>query len=337
MTSRPPLSFALTRRAALAGLAVGALGSARAQAPSTGSGQAWPTKPIRLIIPFTPGGSSDILGRAVGQEITKSLGQAVVIDNIAGAGGSIGAERAAKAPADGYTLFMGHIGTQAANPSLYRNLPYRDSDFAPVIMTITQPMILVVPPKSPLESVKDIVATARAAPGKLDYASAGNGSPNQLAAELFKSSARLDIVHVPYKGSAPAELDVMAGRVNMIFDGMLAAVPLVKEGRVKALAVTGAKRSAITPSVPTMVESGVPGCVFQTWNGFFVPAGTPPAVIAKLNTEIARILRSPEIEKRLSGEGAEIAAGSPESFGAFVKAEREKLAKIIKAANLRID
>lgn len=302
-----------------------------------GAEQGFPSRPVRLIVPVAAGGARDVIGRDLGREFQKMTGQALVVDNRTGAGGLIGGEIAATAAPDGYTLFMGHIGTQAANPSLYRNLPYRDSDFAPVIMTITQPMILVVPPKSPLESVKDIVATARAAPGKLDYASAGNGSPNQLAAELFKSSARLDIVHVPYKGSAPAELDVMAGRVNMIFDGMLAAVPLVKEGRVKALAVTGAKRSAITPSVPTMVESGVPGCVFQTWNGFFVPAGTPPAVIAKLNTEIARILRSPEIEKRLSGEGAEIAAGSPESFGAFVKAEREKLAKIIKAANLRID
>jgi tripartite-type tricarboxylate transporter receptor subunit TctC len=307
-------------------------GTAGAHAQSS-----YPVKPIRILVPFAPGGSSDIQARLIGAKLTEAWGQPVIIDNRGGAGGIAAADIGAHALPDGYTLFMGHVGTQAANPSLYRNLPYTDTDFAPVIMTISQPMILVVPPKSPLDSVKDIIATARATPGKLDYASAGNGSPNQLAAEIFKATAKIDLVHVPYKGSAPAEIDVMAGRVSMIFDGMLAALPLVRDGRVKALAVTGAKRSAIVPSLPTMVESGLPGCVFLTWNGFFVPAGTPPAIIARLNTEIARILRTPDLEKRLAGEGADIAAGSPESFGAFVKSERQKLAKVIKDAGLRID
>jgi tripartite-type tricarboxylate transporter receptor subunit TctC len=298
---------------------------------------AYPVKPIRILVPFAPGGSSDIQARLIGAKLAEAWGQSVIIDNRAGAGGIAAADIGAHALPDGYTLFMGHIGTQAANPALYRSLPYSDTDFAPVVMTVTQPMVLIVPPKSAASSVQELIALAHTTPGKLDYASAGNGSPNHLAAELFKTMTKIDLVHVPYKGSAPAEIDIMAGRVALFFDTMLSAMPFVKDGRVKALAVTGTKRSPSLPAVPTVAESGVPGYAFLTWNGFFVPAGTPPAVIAKLNGEISRILRSPEIEKRLTGEGADIAAGTPEAFGAFVKSERQKLAKVIKEAGIRID
>lgn len=298
---------------------------------------AYPAKPIRILVPFAPGGSSDIQARLIGAKLAEAWGQSVIIDNRAGAGGIAAADIGAHALPDGYTLFMGHIGTQAANPALYRSLPYRDTDFAPVVMTVTQPMVLIVPPKSAAGSVQELIAMARTTPGKLDYASAGNGSPNHLAAELFRTMTKIDLVHVPYKGSAPAEIDIMAGRVALFVDTMLSAMPFVKDGRVKALAVTGPKRSAALPAVPTVAESGVPGYAFLTWNGFFVPAGTPPAIIARLNGEIARILQSPEIEKRLTGEGADIAAGTPEAFGAFVKSERQKLAKVIRDAGIRID
>jgi tripartite-type tricarboxylate transporter receptor subunit TctC len=305
--------------------------------PAVHAQPTYPVKPIRILVPFAPGGSSDIQARLIGAKLAEAWGQSVIIDNRAGAGGIAAADIGAHALPDGYTLFMGNIGTQAANPALYRSLPYSDTDFAPVVMTVTQPMVLIVPPKSAASSVQELIAMARTTPGKLDYASAGNGSPNHLAAELFKTMTKIDLVHVPYKGSAPAEIDIMAGRVALFFDTMLSAMPFVKDGRVKALAVTGTKRSPSLPAVPTVAESGVPGYAFLTWNGFFVPAGTPPAVIAKLNGEIARILRSPEIEKRLTGEGADIAAGTPEAFGAFVKSERQKLAKVIKEAGIRID
>jgi tripartite-type tricarboxylate transporter receptor subunit TctC len=300
--------------------------------------QSYPAKPLRILVPFAPGGSSDIQARIIGQKLTAAWGQPVVIDNRGGAGGMAAAEIGAHAPADGYTLFMGHIGTQAANPSLYRKLPYDPAkDFDAVIMTITQPMILVVPPASPLNSVADLIALARSSGGKLAYASAGNGSPNHLAGEMFKALAKIDATHVPYKGSAPAELDVMAGRVQFFFDTMIAAMPLVNAAKLKALAVTSAKRSTAAPNIPTVVESGLPGYEFLTWNGFFVPAGTPTAVVAKLNGEIARILTMPDIARKLTGEGAEIAAGTPQEFARFTEQERLKLARVIAAARIQID
>lgn len=300
--------------------------------------QTYPAKPLRILVPFAPGGSSDIQARIIGQKLTVAWGQPVVIDNRGGAGGIVAAEIAAHAPADGYTLFLGHIGTQAANPSLYRKLPYDPAqDFAAVIMTITQPMILVVPPASPLSSVADLIALARNSADKPAYASAGNGSPNHLAGEMFKALAKIEATHVPYKGSAPAELDVMAGRVQFFFDTMIAAMPLVNASKLKALAVTSAKRSNAATNIPTVVESGLPGYEFLTWNGFFVPSGTPAAVVTKLNGEIARILATPDIARKLTGDGAEIAAGSPQEFARFTEQERQKLARVIAGARIQVD
>ena len=208
-------------------------------------------------------------------------------------------------------------------------------DFAAVIMTITQPMLLVVPPASNVNTVSDLIASARS--NKTAYASAGNGSPNHLAGEMFKAMAKLDSTHVPYKGSAPAQLDVMAGRVQLFFDTMIAAMPLVNGGKLKAVAVTSVKRSAAAPNIPTVSESGLPGYEFMTWNGVFVPTGTPAAVIAKLNAEIARILKMPEVARKLAGDGAEIAVGTPQAFAKFVDQERQKLARVITAANIKVD
>jgi tripartite-type tricarboxylate transporter receptor subunit TctC len=303
---------------------------------TTALAQTFPAKPLRIVVPFAPGGSSDIQARMIGQKLTEAWNQPVIIDNRGGAGGIVASEIAAHAPADGYTLFMGHIGTQAANPSLYKKLPYDPAkDFAAVIMTITQPMLLVVPPASNVNTVGDLIASARN--GKTAYASAGNGSPNHLAGEMFKAMAKLDATHVPYKGSAPAELDVMAGRVQFFFDTMIAAMPLVNGGKLKGIAVTSAKRSTAAPQLPTVSESGQPGYEFMTWNGVFVPAGTPAAVIAKLNTEIARILNTPEVARKLAGDGAEIAAGTPQAFARFVEQERQKLARVIAAAHIQVD
>jgi tripartite-type tricarboxylate transporter receptor subunit TctC len=298
--------------------------------------QTYPVKPLRIVVPFAPGGSSDIQARLIGQKLTEAWGQPVVIDNRGGAGGLVAAEIAARAPADGYTLFMGHIGTQAANPSLYRTLPYDPArDFTAVAMTITQPLILVVPPTQATATVADLIALAR--DGKSAYASAGNGSPNHLAGEMFKAMAKIDATHVPYKGSAPAELDVMAGRVQFFFDTMIAAMPLVNAARLKGLAVTSAKRSAAAPQIPTVAESGLREYEFMTWNGFYAPTGTPAAVVAKLNKQIAAILALPEITRKLAADGAEIASASPQEFARFTDRERQKLARVISAAGIHID
>lgn len=305
---------------------------------ASAAAQGYPTKPIRFIVPFAPGGSSDIQARIIGQKLTEAWGQPVIVDNRGGAGGIAAAEISARAVPDGHTLFLGHVGTQAANPSLYRKLPYDPvADFAAVVQTVTQPLVLVTPPAFPATSVAALVVMARSEPGKLQFASAGNGSPNHIAGEMFKAMARLDLGHVPYKGSAPAELDVMAGRVPMFFDTMLSAMPFVKDGRLKALAVTGAKRSPARPELPTMAEAGVAGYEFMTWNGFFAPALTPVAVVTQLNREISRVLTLPDVQKRIVGDGAEIASGTPQDFSAYVKVEREKLARVIQSAGIRID
>lgn len=307
-----------------------------AAAPAAAAG--YPAKPIRIIVPFGPGGSSDIQARIIGQKLTEAWGQPVIVDNRGGAGGIAAATISAQAVPDGHTLFLGHVGTQAANPSLYQKLPYDPAkDFAAVVQTVTQPMVLVVPPESAATSVAALVAMARSEPGKLQFASAGNGSPNHIAGEMFKAFAKLDLGHVPYKGSSPAELDVMAGRVPMFFDTMLAGMPLIKSGRLKALAVTGAKRSPARPELPTMAEAGIARYEFMTWNGFFAPVRTPEAVVMQLNREIVRVMAMPDVQKRIVGDGAEIASGSPQAFAAYVKAEREKLAKVISEAGIRID
>jgi tripartite-type tricarboxylate transporter receptor subunit TctC len=298
--------------------------------------QNYPVRPIRLIVPSTPGGSVDTLARTIGPKLTERWGQQVVIDNRSGAGGVIAGETLAKAPADGYTLMLGTIASLATNVSLHKKLAYDPvKDFAPVTLVATQDLMLLVYPSVPAKSVKELIELARAKPGQLTFASAGSGAGGHLCGELFKILAQLDIVHVPYKGVAPALLDVMSGQVTMTFSSILSGTPQMKAGKVRALAVTGRKRSPAVPELPTMVEAGVAGYEASTWYGVVAPASTPRDVVTKLNREIVAILRLPEVSERLSGEGAEPVGNAPEEFAKFMRAEIAKWGKVIKAAGIR--
>ena len=319
--------------------ALGVLGGALAASPAFA--QAWPARPIRLIIPFTPGGSSDILGRAVGQEITRTLGQPVVIDNVPGAGGSIAGERAAKAAPDGYTLFMGHIGTLAVNPSLYPKLPYDPvKDFAPVALVARVPNVLVVHPSVPAKSLAELVELARRQPGRIAYGSGGNGSAAHTTMEYLKLVTKSSFLHIPYRGTAPSVTDLLAGQVQVLFTGIPALLPHIKAGRMRALAVSSSRRLKTLPDVPTVAESGVPGTKgFEAdqWYGIVAPAGTPPEIVRTLNTHVNKALASPEVATRLSGEGAEPTPDTPQAYGALIESEIKRWAPVIKAGNIRAE
>ncbi len=298
--------------------------------------QDYPSRPIRLIVPFTPGGGTDILARAIGQKLSESFGQQVVVDNRAGAGGTIGAELAAKAAPDGNTLLM-VSASYAVNASLYKLSFDPVRDLAPVTLVASVPFMLIATPSLPAGNVKELIALAKARPNSLNYASSGSGSSPHLAGEMLKMMAAIEMVHVPYKGGGPAVADLMGGQVQLMFNTILQSLPFIKSGKLKALAVGSAKRSPAAPDVPTIAESGVPGYDFSNWFGVLAPAATPKAVITKLQGEIARHLTGPELRKRLAAEGAEVVGSSPEDFGRTMRADIEKYAKIIKAANVRID
>lgn len=299
--------------------------------------QPYPAKSIRLIVPFPPGGSADILARAIGQKMGEGLGP-LVIDNRPGAGTAIGAEATAKAAPDGYTIMIGTVSSHAINPSLNPKLAYDPiRDFTPLAIVASIPFALVVHPAVPAANLQAFVALARQKPGTLNYASAGSGTSNHLAGELFRSRAAVDIVHIPYKGSAPALADVLAGQVDLMFDLVLTAAPQVRAGKVRALAVTGAKRSSVLPDVPTVVEAGVPDYEVSAWFGLFGPAGLPPPVVTRLHAEIARAMASPEVRERLASQGAEALTSTPEQFAAYVKDELGKWSRVVKAAGMRID
>jgi len=294
----------------------------------------YPAKPVRIIAPSSPGSGVDIVSRLVGQKLGANLGQQVVVENRAGAGGNLGAEIAAKAAPDGYTLFMA-TPSHAINPALYRKLNY-DSirDFAPISLVMTGQYVLVAHPSLPAKSVKELIALARARPGQLNYASAGNGNATHLAGELLKSLARVDIVHVAYKGSGPALVDLISGQVHFMFPNLVNSLPHIAVGRLRALAVTGAKRATAAPQIPTLVEAGVPGYTVMSWYGMLAPAGTPQAVVARLNGELVKVLRSPDVKERLAGQGADPAGGSPEEFSAFLKEEIAKWGKVVRGAGI---
>lgn len=299
--------------------------------------QSYPSRPIRLIAPSSPGSGVDIVARIVGQKLSENLKQQVVIDNRAGAGANLGAEIAAKAAPDGYTLFMG-TPAHAINTSLYRRLNYDIvKDFAPISLVTSGQYVLVVHPSLPARNVKELIALARARPGQLNYASAGNGNATHLAAELFKSLTKLNAVHVPYKGTGPALTDLIGGQVQFMFANLTAGLPHIKSGKLHALAVTGATRSPAAPDIPTMIESGVPGYTVTSWYGVLAPAGTSQEIINRLNSEIARVMRSPDMKGRLAGEGAEPTSSTPAEFAAFIKAEIEKWGKVIRGAGIRIE
>ena len=309
-----------------------------AQATSTGSGQAYPTKPIRLIVPFPPGGSTDILARSVAQKLTEAWGQQVIIDNRGGAGGTIGAELAAKAPHDGYTLMMGHIGTLAVNVSLYSKLSYDPlKDFVPVCMVALVPNVLVVNPALPVRNVTELIVYAKANPGKLNYSSGGNGSAAHLAVEYFKLQTGTSIVHVPYKGTGPSVADLIGGQVSMTMTGAPAVMGHVQSGRLRALGVSSPQRVPALSQIPTVDEAGVPGFDATQWYGIVAPAGTPKDIVTKLNAEIRKIMQSKDMLERLNTEGAIAAAGTPEEFGAYIKSEITRWAAVVKAAGMKAD
>jgi tripartite-type tricarboxylate transporter receptor subunit TctC len=313
-------------------------GVALAMFATVAGAQAWPSKPIKWIVPFAPGGTTDILARTVAEKLQTVLGQPVVVENKPGAGGAVGAEFTAKAAPDGYTIMGGTISTHAINASLYAKLPYDPvKDFAPITLIARVPNMLVVYPGVPAKDVKELIALLKANPGKYSFASSGNGTSQHLSGELFKSMAGVDMQHIPYKGSPPALQDVVGGQVTMTFDNITTAWPLAKAGKLRALAVTTARRSSIAPDVPTLAESGLPGFEVGSWQGVFAPAGTPPEIVKRLNTEIVRILNLPDVREKLGNLGAEIVADSPEEFAALVKAEVVKWADVVKKSGAKVD
>jgi tripartite-type tricarboxylate transporter receptor subunit TctC len=321
---------------AVAGAAL--LASAPATQTFAQTAAGYPNKPVRLVIPFPPGGPLDIIGRAIAQKATDDWGQSVVVDNRPGAGGNIGAELVAKSPPDGYTILMGALSTHAVNPSLYARMPYDAvKDFAPISLVAITPNVLVVNAALPVSSAKEFVAYAKANSGKLAFGSGSNGSAGHLAGELFKVETGTDIVHVPYKGGAPATQALLAGDTQFMFDNLANAMPQVKAGKLKALAVTTAERSKLAPDLPTMAEAGLPGFDISTWFGLLAPAGTPKDVIAKWNAEVTKILNSPDMRERLTAQGAEPAPDTPEQFAAFIQSEIPKYARIVKISGAKVD
>ena len=316
-----------------------------AQAASTGSGQAYPVKSIRFIVPFAAGGGNDNVARLVGKRLADSLGQPVVIDNRPGAGGVLGAELAAKAAPDGYTLFLGGVGSHAINPNLHERLPYDPiKDFAPIVLLASAPLILVVHPSVPADSIREFIALARSntalarsKPGQLNYASNGNGSSSHLAAVMFEVMAGVSMVHVPYKGLSPALTDLLSGRVQLMFSSVVAILPHIKAGKLRGLAVTAGKRLSSMPELPTVAESGLTGYEASSWYGVLAPAGTPGEIVAKLNAGMVKALEQPEVRNSLLAEGAEPVGGTPEQFAAHIRSEMERLGKLIREAKIRLE
>ena len=298
----------------------------------------YPSKPIRLVVPFTPGGSTDILARAVGQELTKAWGQAVIIDNVPGAGGAIGAEKVAKAAPDGYTLLMGHIGTLAVNPSLYPNLPYDPiKSFTPVAWVARVPNVLVVHPSVKANNVKELVALAKANPGRLNYGSGGNGSAANLATEYFKLQTGTAILHIPYRGTAPAVTDLLGGQIQVLFTGAPAVLGQIKNGQLRALAVSSPTRLAALPDLPTVAESGYKGFEADQWYGVVAPAGTPKDVVARLNSQINQALTAADMKTRLNNEGAIATPATPEAYGQLIAREIARWKPVIQSGRVKLD
>jgi tripartite-type tricarboxylate transporter receptor subunit TctC len=291
-----------------------------------------------MIVAFPPGGGTDILGRMLAQRLGETLGQNVVVENRGGAGGNVGTEAAVRAAPDGYTILMGNVAPNAINVSLYRNLPFDPvADFAPVSLVAATPNLLVVHPSTAARTVKELIALARARPGTLNFASAGNGSSSHLAGELFRVLAGAEIVHVPYKGAGPAMLDVLSGQVQLYFATLPAALPHVKSGKLAAVALTSARRSPALADLPTVAESGVPGYEASTWYGVLAPARTPAGVIERLHGDIVRILAQPEFRERLQAQGFDPVGSSPEEFRAFIRSEIAKWGKVVRDAGIRAE
>jgi tripartite-type tricarboxylate transporter receptor subunit TctC len=299
--------------------------------------QTYPAKPVRVVIPIAPGGGTDIVGRLVAQKLTEAFGQQFIVDNRPGAGGIIGTEAVAKAPPDGYTVLLTPT-SHAINPSLYSKLPYDTvRDFAPVALLVSVTTVFVAHPALPVRTVKDVVALAKARPGQLSFGSAGNGHLFHLTGELFKTAAQIDMVHVPYKGGAPAIASLVSGEVSLLFETMLALQPFIQAQRVRPIAVASTQRSPLLPAVPTFAESGYPAIVASNWYALFAPASTPQDVVTRLNTEIKRALTAPEMRERLRAQGTEVVAAAPEQLADFVRSELAKWSQAARASGARID
>ena len=324
------MNFRFTAAACFTALAFAA--GAHAQ---TKSGGPYPTKPIRFVVPFVPGGPTDIQGRMLGEKLSQRVGQQVIVDNRGGAGGNIGMEITARAPADGYTLVIATVGTWAVNPFLYQ-LPFDVvKDFSPITQVSTSPGVLAVHPSVKATSVKDLIALAKEKPGALNYGSSGVGGFGHVCGELFTLTTNTKMTHVPYKSSAPSLTDLISGQIQVLFNNMISTTPHVKSNRVRALATTGAKRSPALPDLPTVAESGVPGYENSSWSAIAGPAGMPKPLVARLNKEFVEILRMPDIAQKHAEVGAEIIASSPEQFHAYLKSEVAKFGKLVKAAGIK--
>lgn len=299
----------------------------------------YPTRPVKLIVPFPAGGTTDIFARHIGDKLSKALGHNFVIDNRGGAGGNIGSDAVAKSDPDGYTLVMGTVGTHAINPSLYTRMPYDVlKDFATVAFVAGVPNIMETNPKNvKATTVQDFIAEAKSASKKFNFASSGNGTSIHLSGEMFKQMTGVEMVHVPYRGSAPAVNDLIAGQVDLMFDNLPSSIEQVRAGNLRAIAVTSAKRTSALPDVPTIAESGIPGFDASSWFGIFAPAKTPKEIVDKLNAEVRKALEDPEVQKRFADIGGEIRMYSPDEFRAFVEAELDKWAKVVKASGAKID
>ena len=296
----------------------------------------YPSKPITLICPYAAGGNADQRSRQIGRFISTALGQPVIVDNKPGAGGNIGTEAIARAKPDGYTIGMGNFAPLAVNPTMFKKMNFDPAkDLVPVCLIEKGPLVLMVPANSPFKSVKDIMAAAKASPGKLSFASGGLGGSHHLSGEMFKSLAGLSITHIPYKGGAPATTDLMGGQVDMMFEQMYSAAPSIRAGKLRALAITSRTRSPLFPDLPTMAESGVPGFEVQNWQGLVAPAGTPAALIKLLNETTSKALADPTIREQMLGQGNELGGGTPEQFASFIKSEADRWGKLVKSANIK--
>ncbi|HEX3137590.1 MAG TPA: tripartite tricarboxylate transporter substrate binding protein [Casimicrobiaceae bacterium] len=320
----------ILRRAALGALALLLAGGAWAQP--------YPTKSIRLVVPFPAAGTTDILAREVAQRLSVSFGQSVVVDNRPGAAGNIGSDMVAKSAPDGYTLLMGTVGTHAINPSLYAKMPYNHvKDFVPIVLVAGVPNVLEVTPSLPVNSVADLIKLAKEKPGQLNFASSGSGTSIHLSGELFKTMTGVDMMHVPYKGSAPALTDLMGGQVQLMFDNLPSSLAQIKAGKLRAIAVTSAQRSPALPNIPTIAESGLPGFEASSWFGLLAPAGTPPAIVARVNADVNEWLQTAEAKEKLLAQGAIPAGGTPEQFAAHIRVETEKWAKVVTVSGAKVD
>lgn len=314
-----------------------ALAAAAAVQPAAAQ-KAYPDKPVRIVVPFAAGGGVDILTRILGQHLTDRLGQQVLVDNRPGAGGNLGSDAVAKSAPDGYTLLMGTTGTHAINPGLYPKLPYDVvKDFKPITLTASVPNLLVVNPQLPAQSPRELIALAKAKPGTLNFGSFGNGTSNHLSGELLKAVAKIDVVHVPYKSAPQAVIDIMNGQVSFAFVNMPLALPHVQSGKLRGLAVTGAKRSAAAPDFPTMAEAGVADFVVESWYGLLAPAGTPDDIVTRLNREVVAVLAKPEVKTAFAQQGAEPITSTPAEFAAQIVEDKKQWAEVIRISGAQLD